>query len=131
MLMLRHGRWRGTQVLPDQWVRWSTTLVTPFARVHPTGLSLGGQPDRWGYGVMWWVWEEPLFPGGASGGPLQGAYTAMGAGGQYVTVLPAEDMVVVHTTDIDANGEADVPTMAYDAVLAMAIMSRCKSKERC
>jgi len=55
---------------------------------------------------------------------LQGAYTAMGAGGQYVTVLPAENMVVVHTTDIDANGKADVPTMADDAVLAMAIMSR-------
>ena len=62
---------------------------------------------------------------------LQGAYTAMGAGGQYVTVLPAEHMVVVHTTDIDANGKADVPTMAYDGVLAMAIMSRCQSKDRC
>ena len=99
--------------------------------MHPTGLSIGGQPDRWGYGVMWWVWEEPLFPGGASAGPLQGAYTAMGAGGQYVTVLPAENMVVVHTTDIDANGKADVPTMAYDAILAMAIMSRCQSKDRC
>ncbi|HWJ54650.1 MAG TPA: serine hydrolase [Vicinamibacterales bacterium] len=131
LLMLRHGRWRDAQVLPDQWVRWSTTMITPFARVHPTGLSVGGQPDRWGYGVMWWVWEEPMFPGGASTGPLQGAFTAMGAGGQYVTVLPAEDMVVVHTTDIDANGAADVPSMAYDAVLAMAIMSRCQSKDRC
>ncbi len=131
LLMLRRGRWQHTQVVPEQWVRASTTLVTPFARVHPTGLSVGGQPDRWGYGVMWWVWEEPMFPGGASIGPLQGAYTAMGAGGQYVTVLPAEDMVVVHTTDIDANGAADVPTMAYDAVLAMAIMSRCQSQARC
>jgi CubicO group peptidase (beta-lactamase class C family) len=131
LLMLRHGRWRGVQVLPDAWVRASTTLVTPFARVHPTGLSLGGQPDRWGYGVMWWVWEEPLFPGGGSGGPLQGAYTAMGAGGQYVTVLPAESMVVVHTTDIDANSGADVPTVSYDAILAMATMSRCRSRQRC
>jgi CubicO group peptidase (beta-lactamase class C family) len=131
LLMLRHGRWRGTQVLPDQWVRASTTLVTPFARVHPTGLSVGGQPDRWGYGVMWWVWEEPLLPGGGAIGPLQGAYTAMGAGGQYVTALPAEGMVVAHTTDIDANDQVDVPTVAYDAILGMAIMSRCRSRERC
>jgi CubicO group peptidase (beta-lactamase class C family) len=131
LLMLRNGRWRGAQLLPIEWIRYSTSLITPFARVHPTGLSVGGQPDRWGYGAMWWVWEEPLFPGGGSGGPLQGAYTAMGAGGQYVTVLPAEDMVVVHTTDIDANGRADVPSMAYDAILAMAIMSRCQSPDRC
>jgi CubicO group peptidase (beta-lactamase class C family) len=131
LLMSRQGRWRDAQVVPADWVRYTTTLVTPFARVHPTGLSVAGQPDRWGYGVMWWVWEEPTFPGGVSTGPLQGAYTAMGAGGQYVTVLPAEDMVVAHTVDIDANGRADVPTMAYDAILAMAIMSRCQSRERC
>lgn len=75
--------------------------------------------------------REPLFPGGAAGGPPQGAYTAMGAGGQYVTVLPAENMVVAHTTDIDASGGADVPTLASDAILAMAIMSRCQSSSRC
>ena len=131
LLMLRHGRWRDTQVLPAEWVRASTSLVTPFTRVHPTGLSIGGQPDRWGYGVMWWVWEEPLPPGGAAMGPLQGAYTAMGAGGQYVTVLPAENMVVVHTTDIDANSRADVSTLSYDTILGMAIMSRCQSRDRC
>jgi CubicO group peptidase (beta-lactamase class C family) len=131
LLMSRQGRWGGAQIVPADWVRYTTSVITPFARVHPTGLSVGGQPDRWGYGVMWWVWEEPMFPGGASTGPLQGAYTAMGAGGQYVTVLPAEDMIVVHTTDIDANGAADVPSMAYDAVLAMAIMSRCQSPRRC
>jgi CubicO group peptidase (beta-lactamase class C family) len=131
LLMSRQGRWRDAQIVPADWVRYTTSLITPFARVHPTALSVGGQPDRWGYGVMWWVWEEPTFPGGASTGPLQGAYTAMGAGGQYVTVLPSEDMVVVHTVDIDANGGADVPLMAYDAVLTMAIMSRCQSRERC
>ena len=40
-------------------------------------------------------------------------------------------MVVVHTTDIDANGAADVPTLSYDAILALAIMSRCRSSTRC
>jgi CubicO group peptidase (beta-lactamase class C family) len=131
LLMLRHGAWGERKVLPADWVRYSTSVITPFARVHPDQLAVGGQPDRWGYGAMWWVWEEPLFPGGASMGPLQGAFTAMGANGQYVTVLPAEDMVVAHTVDFEVNGQADVPTVAYDAILAMAINARCQSRDRC
>jgi CubicO group peptidase (beta-lactamase class C family) len=130
MLMLRKGRWDERQVIPAEWVRYTTTLVTPFARVHPTGLSIGGQPDRWGYAVMWWVWDEPEFPGGVSMGPMQGAFTAMGANGQFVTVLPAEDMVVAHTVDFEADGKADVSSLAYDAILSMAITARCHP-ERC
>ena len=131
LLMSRQGRWRGAQLVPAEWIRYTTSVITPFARVHPTGLSVGGQPDRWGYGVMWWVWEEPMFPGGAATGPLQGGYTAMGANGQFLTVLPSEDMVIAHTVDFEANGRADVSSLAYDAILAMAIMSRCQSPERC
>ena len=130
-LMLRNGRWNPTQLVPADWVRYSTSLITPFARVHPDQLSVGGQTDRWGYGAMWWVWEEPLFPGGGSAGPLQGAYTAMGANGQFVTVLPAEDMVIAHTVDFELNGRADVSSVAYDAILAMAINARCQSRDRC
>ena len=130
VLMLRKGRWNDRQVIPAEWVRYTTTLITPFARIHPTGLSIGGQPDRWGYGVMWWVWDEPEFPGGVSMGPMQGAYTAMGANGQFVTVLPAEDMVVAHTVDFEADGKADVSSLAYDAILSMAITPRCYP-ERC
>jgi CubicO group peptidase (beta-lactamase class C family) len=131
LLMARDGKWGDRQIVPIEWVRYSTSLITPFARVHPDGLSIGGQPDRWGYGAMWWVWEEPMFPGGAATGPLQGAFTAMGANGQFVTVLPSEDMVIAHTVDFEANGRADVSAVEYDAILAMAINSRCRSKERC
>jgi CubicO group peptidase (beta-lactamase class C family) len=131
LVMARDGKWRDKQIVPVEWVRYSTSLITPFARVHPDGLSVGGQPDRWGYGAMWWVWEEPMFPGGGAMGPLQGAFTAMGANGQFVTVLPAEDVVVAHTVDFEVNGRADVSAVEYDAILAMAINARCRSKERC
>jgi CubicO group peptidase (beta-lactamase class C family) len=131
LLMSRFGKWGDRQVVPSEWVLYSTSLITPFARVHPDGLSVGGQPDRWGYGVMWWVWEEPVFPGGGAMGPLQGAYTAQGANGQFVTVLPAEGMVIAHTVDFEANGRAEVSAVGYDAVLAMAINARCRSRERC
>jgi CubicO group peptidase (beta-lactamase class C family) len=129
--MLRNGRWNDQQLVPDSWMHYSTSLITPFARVHPDQLSVGGQASRWGYGAMWWVWEEPMFPGGGSVGPLQGAYTAMGANGQYLTILPAEDMVIAHTVDFEIDGRADVPSVAYDALLAMAINARCRSVDRC
>lgn len=128
LLMSRGGRWGDRQLVPSQWCRHITTLVTPFERVNPAGLSVRGRFDRWGYGLMWWVWEEPIGPGGVTTGPLQGAYTAWGAGGQYVTVLPTLDMVVTHTVDIDARGDANVSPMAYDAILAMAIEARCSGE---
>jgi CubicO group peptidase (beta-lactamase class C family) len=130
VLMLRGGVWRGAQVVPPGWCRYLTTLVTPFDRIHPTGLSVRGRFDRWGYGAMWWVWEEPLFAGGGSMGPLQGAYTAMGAGGQYVTVLPDRGMVIAHTVDIE-RGPNDVSAMAYDAIVAMTVESACPDPSRC
>jgi CubicO group peptidase (beta-lactamase class C family) len=130
LLMLRGGRWGDRQVVPAEWCRYLTTLVTPFDRVNPPALSARGQFDRWGYGVMWWVWEDPIVAGGATMGPLQGAYTAWGAGGQYITVLPAADMVVTHKVDIDKPGNASVSPIAYHAILAMALESWCPG-DRC
>jgi CubicO group peptidase (beta-lactamase class C family) len=42
-----------------------------------------------GYGYMWWVWDGPR-----AIGPFEGAYTARGAVGQWITVLPAVDLVI-------------------------------------
>ena len=49
--------------------------------------------NEFGYGYMWWIWDGP-----EAEGPYKGAYTARGAWGQYITVLPALDMVVAHKT---------------------------------
>jgi CubicO group peptidase (beta-lactamase class C family) len=125
VLMSRHGLWHGTQVVPAEWCRYTTTLVTPFDEIHPSGLRVRGRFDRWGYGLLWWVWDAPMFPGGVSVGPLQGAYAAMGAGGQYVLVIPSADMVIAHTVDIDKRGSANVSPMAFDAILAMTLESWC------
>jgi hypothetical protein len=42
---------------------------------------------------MWWIWDGPF-----ATGPYRGAYTATGAFGQFITILPALDMVVAHKT---------------------------------
>jgi CubicO group peptidase (beta-lactamase class C family) len=125
LLMDRLGNWNGKQIIPGDWVRYTTTLVTPFNEISPTFLRIPGRPDRWGYGVLWWVWDSPVFPGNIYDGPLQGTYSAMGTGGQFITVLPETDMVIVHKVDIDKNSAASISPVGYDAILAMIIDSKC------
>ena len=125
VLMISHGNWGGKQLLDAGVLDWSTSLVTPFADINPTGMRAVGMPMRWGYGRLWWVWDAPLYPGGTSMGPYQGAYSAMGSGGQFITVFPQMDLVIVHKVDIDANGAANMPLLAYDAALDMVLDARC------
>ena len=127
VLMARHGNWNGKQLIPTNWCSYIISPITPFDEINPTGLRVRGRMDRWGYGLLWWVWETPAFPGRISNGPLQGAYSAMGAGGQFITVLPQADMVIAHKVDIDKNPKASVDPIDYDAILAMVIGSKCSS----
>jgi len=82
LLMLRQGQWRGRQIIPAEWVSRSTRVRTPSTEMQDSDL---------GYGYLWWVWED-------ASGPYHGAYTATGSFGQFITVLPALDMVVAHKT---------------------------------
>ena len=43
---------------------------------------------------MWWVFDGPR-----AVGPFEGAYTARGAVGQWITVMPAVDLVIAHKTN--------------------------------
>lgn len=127
-LMLRWGMWNGKQLIPGDWIRYTTSIVTPFDEINPTSLHVRGRPERWGYGVLWWVWDAPVFPGSIYNGPLQGAYSAMGAGGQYITVIPFEDMVIVHKVDIDKDYRAHISPLGYDAMLTMVLDSKCQGE---
>jgi CubicO group peptidase (beta-lactamase class C family) len=66
---------------------------------------------------------------GAVTGPYQGAYTAMGAYGQYITVLPVLDLVVAPQVAFDEAEEragkaiGAVAPWEYDALLAMILAS--------
>jgi CubicO group peptidase (beta-lactamase class C family) len=86
LLTLRQGQWRDHQIIPAEWVRRSTSIRTPLAEKQPS-------ENQCGYGYLWWVWDSPF-----AVGPYQGAYMASGSYGQYITVLPALDMVVAHKT---------------------------------
>jgi len=126
LLMLHSGTWQGKQLIPDAWCTAMTTLVTPPADLHPTGLNLLTVSRRWGYGMLWWVWDAPVWPNVVTG-PYQGAYSAMGANGQYITVLPALDMVIAHKVDFDEEAEREVQPQEFDAILQMVIASASKT----
>jgi CubicO group peptidase (beta-lactamase class C family) len=125
LLMLRKGVWNGKLVLKTGWTDAITTLVTPPSEIHPLELSLPSHLNgRWGYGILWWVWDAPVNTGMLTG-PYQGAYAAMGAGGQYVVILPALDTVVVHKVDIDTDEGRKVNPDEFSAILQIVITSDC------
>ena len=123
-LMLRQGDWNGKQVIPGGWVRYSTLLWTPFAEMNPDGMRNAALPQRWGFGLMWFVWDEPAFLNHAWMGPMQGAFIAMAYGGQYIAVLPAEDMVIAHKVDLDPN-HGYVNETEWNTILNLVIGASC------
>ncbi len=128
LLMLRRGEWAGKRIASAEWVQRISSLVTPMNEMNPPSHRALGTGTRWGYGYMWWVWDAPNSPG-----PFRGAHTGIGAGGQFITVLPELDMVVAHKTDMDippvyAAAEKRRRTVnqpEYDSILRMIIAARC------
>lgn len=79
-LYLQGGDLDGAQLLPTAFVEAATS---------PT--SEGGAPEGLLYGYLWWITEDADYP----------AFFAGGYGGQYVTVIPELELIVVTTGDVD------------------------------
>ncbi len=88
-LMLHEGNWNGRQVLSRDWARRIVSVVTPVHEMNPTRRRDG----YFGYGYMWWIWDGPK-----AVGPFKGAYSAVGAVGQWITVFPSLNLVIAHKT---------------------------------
>jgi CubicO group peptidase (beta-lactamase class C family) len=112
-LMLRGGEWQGKQVSPRDWIRRIVTPVTHVQDMNPPSNKKG----PFGYGYLWWIWDGP-----SAQGPYRGAYTGIGAIGQYITVLPVLDLVVAHKT---VPGGASVSRTQYLELVDKVIASRC------
>lgn len=85
-LVLRRGRWGNQQVVSEDWLaeslQHSVTSVRTFA----------GRPVDYGY--LWWLLH---LDGEGIEGPDADVYTAAGAQGQWIFIIPKYDMVVVST----------------------------------
>ena len=88
-LMIDGGGWKGASIVPSEWVKRSTTAITPNNHMNPERYRESG----FGYGYMWWVMDDEQFPPAYHGG-----FAARGHFGQYIIVLPAVDLVIAHKT---------------------------------
>ena len=121
-LMSREGNWNGRQLIPRDWARKIVELVTPLFDMNPPSWRGFAMGDLWGYGTMWWVWDDHKREG-----PFAGAYSARGAIGQYITVLPALDTVVAHKTVPGSTGgrQRNVSGTEYQAILMHVVAAYC------
>jgi CubicO group peptidase (beta-lactamase class C family) len=103
-LYLNDGRWDGCEIVPPDWVRVSTET-----RVE-TGLL---SPFR-SYGYLWWTTD-----GGDASALPSGSYSAVGLGGQTVSVIPSHQMVVVAQRE---NLDRGVPQMALPTDIINAVL---------
>ena len=79
LLYLNHGRWNGKQ---------KSTHASEMIRINGN--------DEGGYEYLWWVeYGGVHFPEAT----LSGMFSARGAGGHYLLVVPSLDLIIVHRTD--------------------------------
>ena len=105
-LMRCRGKWGNKEIIPEKWVAFSTTAVTEF--------KTGGKS---GYAVMWWNWRDEKYPQ-----EFSGAYSAVGKYGQYITVLPALNMVIAHKSA--RNKKAPTREKDYRKIVQLIIEAR-------
>ena len=113
LLMLREGEWGGRQLVPRDWARRIVSVVTPVGQMNPESYRQG----PFGYGYLWWIWDGPH-----AAGPYRGAYTGIGAVGQFVTVLPEIGLVVAHKT---RQGGESVTRPQYLQLVDRLVAARC------
>lgn len=86
LLYLQNGIWSGKPIISPSWVRY----VSQPAPTRPSKIK------QRGYGAQFWLLE----PEGAP----EGTYTTAGNKGQYVTIVPTKNIVIVRT-GVDPNGK--------------------------
>lgn len=106
LLYLRQGEWNGRQIIPAEWVAKSTTVYSQARGI--------------GYGYAWWVSEDA----GHFGNHIKGrAFSARGNGGQFITVLPEQKLVVVHTND-KQNTKASISSKQFGKLLKLILQAK-------
>lgn len=87
LLYLRGGQWGECRIVPEKWIAES---IKPHSKAGASG----------GYGYMWWVAVNGRhFPNVSV---PDGTYSARGAGGHFIVVIPKYDLVIVHRVNTDA-----------------------------
>lgn len=109
ILMLNKGDWNGTKVLKDQ---------TYFNQMINTSQNLNNS-----YGYLWWLNGKTNFmvpglqlvlPGYLSPNAPADMYSAMGKNGQFLNVIPSQNLVVIRMGNAPNGNE--VPFLMNDTI---------------
>jgi len=112
LLFLRNGKWLDRQIIPASWVADS---VKSYSDAGESG----------GYGYLWWI--------AAGGKHLPGAvlpdgsYSARGAGGHYILVVPPRDLVIVHRVNTDVRGN-NVSSAQFGRLVQLILDANTKAE---
>ncbi len=119
LLFLHQGRWGDRQVVPADWVAESTRAYSAVAATNG--------PVYAGYGYLWWTdWqghnlENVTLP--------PGTFSARGAGGHYILIAPALDLVIVHRVDTDKKDGPRVDRPEFGTLVKLLLQAMPKGAE--
>jgi CubicO group peptidase (beta-lactamase class C family) len=125
LLYLQKGKWEGQQIIPDRWIEESLTAHS-FPKKYRYVYNEKGKVDRmtsgglWmftnlarpfadGYGYQWWLDKSGMF-------------SAIGGGGQFIIVVPKENLVVVFTSKLSGQ-DAFFPAKLLKKFILPSIVS--------
>ncbi|HLX38159.1 MAG TPA: serine hydrolase [Candidatus Binataceae bacterium] len=103
LLFLDHGKWKGKQIVPSEWVEQATT---PQSAQVESGML--GKISPLGYGYQWWTF------------PDDDVFAAEGIYFQFIYVNPKEHLVIVKTSAFDHPWDSLLEGQTYAAFRAIA-----------
>ncbi len=112
LLMLNEGSWNGSDLLTDS--AYYNAMITSSQGMNPA------------YGYLWWLNGKSslILPSLATSFPIALAenapadlYAAMGKNGQFIAVVPSQDLVVVRMGE--APGDDLVPVLFHNEMWAL------------
>jgi CubicO group peptidase (beta-lactamase class C family) len=103
-LLLQKGRTGTQQIVPESWIEAGTTPQFTWRETY--GAQRGTT-----YGYLWWLAQPPA----------TAAVFAWGFGGQFVYVVPSQDLVVVATTQWQGISAEVNPTTFAGNVLTVIV----------
>ena len=106
-------------MIPGSWVDASVRSYSVTSGLQRSAAGFSG------YGFMWWIQTE------AAAHPEfripDGTFTAAGAGGQYLTVIPQIETVIVNLMNTDQGLGSGGPE--WDSVLGLILAARLRGRD--
>ena len=125
LLFLQRGQWEGKQILSEEWINDSVTahaVPKRYRYIYNQDMKIDYmvsgsnwvasnllRPFADGYGYQWWLDKD-------------GMYAAIGTGGQYIMVVPREQLVVVVTSKLTGM-DVFLPATLLDKYILPAIQA--------